>query len=117
MMLTAIGACASSQHRKTTDGERQMIVHVTNNLTPPSDVTVYAVGQDGIRRLIGDVPPNKDKALKIPGDLPPGMPFRIVADRGLGRPVVSQPINASTDGLIIDWDLQNNSIWFPDVSN
>ena len=66
----------------------------------------------------GDVPPNKDKTLKIPSDVPPGSSFRLVAERSaISRPVVSQPVTATTDGLIIDWSLQTNAIWFPESGN
>lgn len=114
-VTTAFGACASNHNKKTGTGDQPIIVHLTNDLAPPADVTVYAVTQDGIRRLIGDVPPNKDKALKVPSDVPPGSTFRLVAERtSISRPVVSQPITATTDGLIIDWSLQTNAIWYPD---
>jgi hypothetical protein len=117
-VTTAFGACASSHTRKAGGGDQPIVVHLTNDLTPPSDVTVYAVTQDGIRRLIGDVPPNKDRALKVPSDVPPGSTFRLVAERSaISRPVVSQPITATTDGLIIDWSLQTNSIWYPDTAS
>jgi len=115
----ALAACASGHNRKGGDGgDQPMIVHLTNDLAPPSDVTVYAVAQDGIRRLVGDVPPNKDKAMKIPSDVPRGSSFRLVAERStIGRPIVSQPITATSDGLIIDWSLQTNAVWYPDSGN
>jgi hypothetical protein len=116
-MLTVAG-CASHNRKVGDVGDQPMIVHLTNDLAPPSDVNVYAVTQDGIRRLVGDVPPNKDRAMKIPSDVPRGTIFRLVAERGaLGRPVVSQPITATTTGLIIDWSLQANAIWYPESSN
>lgn len=114
MATTAIGACASGHSHKGGGGEQQIIVHVTNDLAPPSDVTVYAVSQDGIRRLLGDVPPNKDRALKVPNEIFPGTSFRIIAQRTGGRAVASQPITANSGGQIIDWDLQTNSVWFPE---
>lgn len=117
-MTTALGACASSHNRKVSSEDQPIIVHITNDLAPPSDVTVYAVTQDGVRRLVGDVPPNKDKAMKIPSDLPSGATFRLVAERNrLSRPVVSQPITATRSGLMVDWSLQTNAIWFPDTAN
>jgi hypothetical protein len=116
MATTAIGACASG-HSQKGGGGQQIIVHLTNNLAPPSDVTVYAVSQDGTRRLLGDVPPNKDRTLKIPSDIFPGTTFRIVAQRTAGRSITSQPITATSGGQIIDWDLQTNAIWFPDTGD
>jgi len=55
------------------------------------------------------------RVLRIPGDVAAGTSFHILADRGLGRPVVSQGVTASSTDLIIDWDLQTNSMWFPEV--
>jgi hypothetical protein len=116
MATTAVGACASG-HSHRSDGQQQIVVHVTNDLAPPSDVTVYAVSQDGIRRLLGDVPPNKDRALKVPNEIFPGTSFRIVAERTGGRVIASQPITANSGGQIIDWDLQTNAVWFPEPGN
>lgn len=113
MVTTAIGACASG-HSHPGGVDQQIVVHLTNDLAPPSDVTVYAVSQDGIRRLLGNVPPNKDRELKVPNEIFPGTSFRIVAERTGGRPVVSQPITANSGGQIIDWDLQTNAVWFPE---
>lgn len=113
--LVAVGACATGHASKSEQHQKQMIVHLSNDLAPPSDVTVYAVSNDGVRVLVGDVPPNDHRALRIPGDIAAGTSFHIVADRGLGRPVVSQAITASTTDLFIDWDLQTNSMWFPEV--
>jgi hypothetical protein len=117
MAATGIGACASGHSHKGGGGDQQIIVHLTNDLTPPSDVTVYAVSEGGIRRLLGEVPPNKDRALKIPNDIFPGTSFRIVAERTGGRSVVSQPITATTGTQMIDWDLQTNSMWFPETAS
>jgi hypothetical protein len=113
MSLTAAGACASGHSHKG-GAQQQFVVHLTNDLAPPSDVTVYAVSRDGIRRLLGDVPPNKDRVLTIPNNLFPGTSFQIVAERTAGRAIVSQPITATSSGGIIDWDLQTNGVWFPE---
>jgi hypothetical protein len=112
MTVPFIGACASGHSHR--GANQEMIVHLTNDLAPPSDVTVYAITQDGTRRLLGDVPPNKDRVLKVPGDIFPGTSFRIVAERTAGRAVVSQPISATSTVGMIDWDLQTNAMWFPE---
>ena len=112
LSATALGACASGHSHR--GGQEQYVVHLTNDLAPPADVTVFAVGPDGTRRLLGSVPPNKDRALKIPDNLFPGTSFRIVAERTGGRRVVSQPIAATNEGMIIDWDLQTNALWYPE---
>jgi hypothetical protein len=117
MAATAVGGCASGHSHRGGGEQQQIVVHLKNDLTPPSDVTVYAVTDDGTRRLLGDVPPNKDRVLRIPTEIFPGTRFRIVAEPTGGRRVVSQPITASNEGLIIDWDLQTNSMWFPEATD
>jgi hypothetical protein len=113
---STLGACASGHSHRGGGGEGRMIVHLTNDLAPPSDVSVYAVAPDGVRHALGDVPPNDHRVLRIPSDISPGTRYHLIADRGLGRPEVSQPITATSEDMIIDWDLQTNSMWFPDAS-
>jgi hypothetical protein len=113
VVLTAfVGACASGHAHR--GANQEIIVHLTNDLAPPSDVTVYAITPDGTRRLLGDVPPNKDRVLKVPADIYPGTSFRLVAERTGGRAVASQPITSTTALGMIDWDLQTNAMWFPE---
>ena len=106
--LAIVGACATGHASKNEQHVKQMVVHLTNDLAPPSDVMVHAVSTDGVRVLLGDVPPNDHCVLRIPGDIAAGTTFHILADRGLGRPVVSQSITASSTALLIDWDLHAN---------
>jgi hypothetical protein len=106
-------ACATS-HAKGKSPE--IVVHLTNDLTPPADVSVYAVSEDGFRRLLGDVPPNGHKVLhaSVSGA---AQTFRLVAQLPLGRVLRSQPFTISGGGqTLIDWDLQANSMWFPSES-
>ena len=112
--IASVVACATG-HASKNEHVKQLVVHLTNDLAPPADVTVYAVSTDGVRVPLGDVPPNEHRVLRIPSDVESGTTFHILADRGLGRSVVSQPITASSTDLIIDWDLQANSMWFPEV--
>jgi len=113
--IATVGACATGHASKSDEHMKQMVVHLSNDLAPPADVSVYVVSSEGVRVLLGDVPPNDHRVLRIPGDVSAGTTFHILADRGLGRPVVSQAITASSTDLIIDWDLQTNSMWFPEV--
>jgi len=112
MMTAFMGACASGHSHR--GANQEIIVHLTNDLAPPSDVTVYAITPDGTRRLLGDVPPNKDRVLKVPADIFPGTTFRLIAERTGGRAVASQPITSTTALGMIDWDLQSNAMWFPE---
>ena len=113
VMTTAlVGACASGHSHR--GANQEIIVHLTNDLTPPSDVTVFAITPDGTRRLLGNVPPNKDEVLKVPADIFPGTDFRLIAERTGGRAVASQPITSTSALGMIDWDLQTNAMWFPE---
>jgi hypothetical protein len=112
MTTLFMGACASGHSHR--GANQEIIVHLTNDLAPPSDVTVYAITPDGTRRVLGDVPPNKDRVLKVPSDIFPGTSFRLVAERTGGRAVASQPITSTSALGMIDWDLQTNAMWFPE---
>jgi hypothetical protein len=113
--IAGLGACATGHSHKG-DHVQQLVVHLTNDLAPPADVTVYAVTPEGIRLLLGDVPPNEHRVLHIPNEVSSATSFHLVADRALGRRVVSQPVTSTTSDLIIDWDLQTNSMWFPEIA-
>lgn len=108
-----MGACATGRARTDDEHSARTIIHLTNDLTPPADVTIYAVGQHGVRQLLGDLPPNAHKVFHLSTAISPGTTYHIVAERNGSRPVVSQPITASNQDLMIDWDLQANSMWFP----
>jgi hypothetical protein len=109
-----MGACASGHTQPGNGHEARTVIHLTNDLTPPADVSVYAVGKGGFRQLLGDLPPNSHKVFRLGSSIHPGDSYRIVAERNGGRAVVSQPITATNQDLMIDWDLQANSMWFPE---
>jgi len=109
-----LGACASGHTHADGGHEPRTVIHLTNDLTPPADVSVYAVGQGGVRQLLGDLPPNSHKVFRLNSSIHPGTTYHIVAERNGGRPVISQPITATSQDLMIDWDLQGNSMWFPE---
>lgn len=113
-VVLAVSGCASGYSHRDHEGNAARIsVRLTNDLSPPADVTVFAVSQDGIRNLLGDVPPNGHKLLHVPRAIFPGTSFRLVAERLNSRAVLSQPITATSTDQIIDWDLETNSMWFP----
>lgn len=113
LVALSLSACASGHSHMGNGHEPQTIIHLSNDLAPPADVSVYVVGQGGLRQLLGDLPPNGHKVFRLPTSFHSGTTYRIVAERTGGRPVVSQPITASNDDLMIDWELQTNSMWFP----
>ena len=112
MTASFMGACASGHSHRGAD--QAIIVHLTNDLAPPSDVTVYAITPTEPGDFFGSVPPNKDRVLKVPADIYPGTNFQLIAERTGGRAVASQPITSTTALGMIDWDLQTNAMWFPE---
>ena len=108
----ALAACATSHARR---GPREAVIHLTNDLIPPADVSIYAVSEDGFRHLLGDVPPNGRKVLRLPMT-GVSQVIRLVAQRPLGRLLRSEPFVLNSAHTTIDWDLQSNSLWFPSDS-
>jgi hypothetical protein len=108
----APAACVTSHAR---GGPAEIVVHLTNDLNPPSDVSVYAMSEDGFRRLLGDVAPRGHKVLRasVSGA---AQTLRLVAQLPLGRALRSQPFTVAGGQTVIDWDLQSNSMWFPSES-
>lgn len=106
----ALAACATS-HAK--GDAPTATVQLTNDLTPPSGVTVYAVTSNG-RQILGDVPPGAQQALQLPLAART-LRVRLIAQQPNGRAVSSQPIVVTSDNTQINWDLRSNSVWFPRV--
>jgi len=104
----ALGACATA-HAK---GDASMAtVQLTNDLTPPSDVTVYAVTAND-RQLLGDVPPGAQTAMQLPLS-GPSQRVRLIAQLPSGRAVSSHSFVVTGNTTTINWDLRSNSVWFP----
>ena len=114
LSTTAIGACASGHSHRGAD--QQIIVHLTNDLAPPSDVTVYAVTQDGTRQTSRRCATEQGSGVEgADGHLTGSdLSNRGGAHRRTTRSCRSR--SPSTSALsMIDWDLQTNAMWFPET--
>jgi hypothetical protein len=86
-------------------------VQLTNDLAPPSDVTVYAVTAND-RQILGDVPPGEQAAMQLPLS-GPSQRVRLIAQLPNGHAVSSHPFVVTSNTTTINWDLRSNSVWFP----
>jgi hypothetical protein len=120
-LVAVTAACATGHSSSGADANgaasvvsHDVVVDLTNDAIPASDVTVYAVGS-GVRRMVGSVPPGGERTLRFKA--PAGSaPFRLVAERQLARPIASQRLTAAGQMLQVNWSLRNNSMWFPKES-
>jgi hypothetical protein len=108
MFGLALTACATA-HAK--GDAPTATVQLTNDLAPPSDVTVYAISGSG-RQILGDVPPGAQEAMQLllSG---PSQHVQLIAQRPNGRAVSSHPFVVTASTTVINWDLRSNSVWFP----
>jgi hypothetical protein len=114
-LTSACGASASGGGGVTRGGaggdpgpsSRQVGIIVENNLVPSTGVTVYSVGTQGARRLLGTVPPGTTRRLSFDaGTLLER--YRFVASVGLNREITSNPLPLS-GGETVRWQLNSNS--------
>ncbi len=106
--------CASARGRS--GPVRPVELDIENNLTVPTDLSVYAIRVNGgARQIIGDVPPATTKAFQFTPDSYSEV-YRLVASGPNGRAIRSQSFIVGYDmtGQII-WTLVPNIIGFRDT--
>ncbi len=86
---------------------REARIVVENNLVPSTAVTVYSVGTQGARRLLGTVPPGTTRALRFQTSTLLER-YRFVASAGISREITSNPLPLS-GGETVRWQLNSNS--------
>lgn len=95
VLLLAVGAAACSSSSQTgadtTPSAGQGVAfQVTNDLVPPTSITVWLVPETGSRRRLGTLDPNGAQTFTYsPGDR--SMDFRLQVEATDGRNVSSQP--------------------------
>lgn len=108
-------ACAGPHHISQAP-PHPIAVEIQNNLTVPTELTVY-ITQDrgGLRQMLGTVPGDKTMSFNytpVSWDLT----YRLVGERPLGRPVVSPPfvVNDPNTGAVT-WAVIPNQVQFYDL--
>ena len=114
LRLFAIGlglsltACASATAGGAAgvEGEGEVAVLVENNLIPPTSLTVYAVEENGGRRLIGTVDPSETATLSFDPTAVAGR-YYFAAETTEGTDIASNPLTLANVQRV-RWDLQSN---------
>jgi hypothetical protein len=116
LAAAVIGVAACATLRGRTEGPTVPVaIEVQNNLSIPTDLTVYAVTRSGARTLLGGVPPAATKTFTFK-PVSFSEPYRLLATRSLRRAIESQVFIVGSDmtGRII-WILSPNIVGFEDV--
>lgn len=117
-IVACAAACASGGQPDTLPPQ-PVTVEVDNNLPLPTQLTVYAVTEAGIRTLLGDVPPARTGTLQFTPTTY-STAYRFLAIFPNGRRFVSQRfIVGSRDTGRLVWTLVPNIIGFrgPDITD
>ena len=109
LAVPLLGACVSGG--RTAGSQDLTTVVVENNLSPPTQVTVYASSSLGDRTRVGVVPPGATRPLRFPAGIGSGQ-IRLIALGDGGRQVASQPIPLR-GGERVTWSLFANNIDIP----
>jgi len=104
-----LGACVSAGSRAGSQDLTTVVVE--NNLSPPTQVTVYAVSTTGSPIRVGVVPPGATRPLRFPSGVGSGQ-VRLIARGDGGREVAAQPIPLE-GGERVRWSLFANNISIP----
>ena len=112
--LTLVGTGACAGHHQIAQGPpRPIAVEINNNLTIPTELTVYIVtDQGGSRYMLGTVPGAQTRTFTYtPVDL--GQWYRFLAVRPLGNPI-SSPRFSLADGetTTVAWTAVPNQVQF-----
>ena len=105
--LLLAAACAAGSSSRQVRGESVTVI-VTNNLRPQSEVTVRLTSSQGVRQVLGTVPPNGTRRLQFEERSFSGT-YQLSAESPDGTSVVSRsfPLFA---GAEVEWALFSNSL-------
>lgn len=88
--------------------EGEVVVRVQNNVIPPTSLTVWAVPETGVRRMLGVMQPSETKTFTFEPSLP-NTQYRLVAQATAGSELVSREFTfAGVSG--VTWDMSLNVI-------
>jgi hypothetical protein len=107
ILLTALvlTSCASRGETEGGDGN-DVILTVVNDRIPGTMLTIYAVPDGGVRRMLGTVAAGETATFEFSAA---GGQYRFVARELGGRQLVSPPITVVPPELV-DWRLQTNMV-------
>lgn len=100
--------CASSSPAEEADPGHAVSIRVENDLTPPSDVTVWLRTGAGASVLLGGAPPGGRRAFEFRERLLSGN-FQLIATTGDGRTIRSRQFTLFP-GSAVRWRMQRNML-------
>jgi hypothetical protein len=101
-----LAACASGARGRTSGSD--VVVEVTNDLVPPTAVTVRIRTSDGRRVVVGGVAPSETRSLRYDESAYPGR-YTLEADPSSGQSVASNSF-ALFPGARVVWRLRTNPL-------
>ena len=105
-LAAALAACATL--RETPAGRGDLVVHVENNIAPPTAVWVLLVAHNGAERELGGTPPTSTKLWRLREPIVAGR-YRLVARRHDSATVVSRPFDLRPSE-VVHWDISLNDV-------
>jgi hypothetical protein len=109
-----LAACASAGGRSS-GPTLPVQLEINNNLSLPTDITVYAITHGGARTLLGDVPPGTTRSFTFK-PVSFSERYHLLAIRPLKRPIRSQFFSVGDDmtGTVV-WTLVPNIVGFEEI--
>ena len=106
-LVVAGGAACSSATQGSADPATQIRLTVENDFIPPTTLSVYAIPENGSRRLVGLVRPGDTAALSWSGAITSD--YRFSAQTTTGEEIVSNSINLGP-GQSAVWNVRSNVV-------
>jgi hypothetical protein len=114
VLLLVLGACAPAREapqgvgiQTVAEEDRELVVHIRNDLTPPTALTIWIVPAAGERRVLGTVTMND--AASFPVDAFAEGQYRLVAHTAAGAEISSEPFTPLIPGTA-RWNVGSNQI-------
>jgi len=113
-MVVALSACASKKQPENVGMSPQVTLEVTNNFSPPVQVTVYIQSQSGGRRTLGTVSPSR--TIQFPySPTNASDRFTFIAQGTGGKQLMSNPFTL-INVVTASWDMQSNLVRFTEAA-
>jgi len=114
MVLAMTLAGCSGLSNRNDQPMHPLTIEVKNNLTMPTQITVYIISEGGFRQVLGDIGPSDSRTFAFtPRSY--SETYRLVAQIPLSRPFRSQPFTVGSEMTgWIQWTMIPNIIGFWD---
>lgn len=110
--LLLAAACARSKRPPDVNPSAEVLVAVTNDQSPPAEVTVFIASEGGSRQLLGTVPPTATRTFRY-RPVSNTARFELIARVAGEGSIDSQPFTLSGTPAIA-WSLRNNVVQLSD---